>query len=204
MKITKKQLKQIIKEEINRVIAESEPYFPPGKSTTPYIGRMRARNPMHARGAAAPSELALSGHYAGRDVARLVKPAIAFGAASLAVDAIDAMGGAEIRQLIAKATGGDPSSIPTPDLKQRLKALASPVTGMVDLAGITANELAGALGLRSATQDEIGAEAWGKKIASEKEAEYMAKVAGGKNVRDAPHKMGRHSLPIGAKLADIE
>ena len=144
---------------------------------------------------------------AGRQIARgagsLGAGALAAGTAVLAVDAIDAMGGAEIRKLIAMATGQDPSQIPTPNLKQRLKKLASPVTGLVDLAGMGADQAALALGLRGQTQDEAGEEAWGKKIASEKETEYTAKASGGTNVRAAPHRIGRHRLPVGAKLADV-
>jgi len=127
------------------------------------------------------------------------------GAGVMAVDAIDAMAGPELRKLIAMATGEDPGRIPTPSLKRRLKALASPVTGMVDLAEIGADKLSLALGMREPTQDEAGEEAWDKRIAA---AKYAGEVQGfGRtfspgSIRQAPRRIGRHKLPAGAMLGD--
>jgi hypothetical protein len=126
------------------------------------------------------------------------------GAGVMAVDAIDAMAGPELRKLIAMATGEDPGRIPTPSLKRRLKALASPVTGMVDLAEIGADKLSLALGMREPTQDEAGEEAWDERIAAAEEAEEQGfgRTFSPGSIRQAPRRIGRHKLPAGAMLGD--
>ena len=126
------------------------------------------------------------------------------GAGVMAVDAIDAMAGAELRKLIAMATGEDPGRIPTPSLKRRLKALASPVTGMVDLAEIGADKLSLALGMREPTQDEAGEEAWDERIAAAEEAEEQGfgRTFSPGSIRQAPRRIGKHKLPAGAMLGD--
>ena len=123
----------------------------------------------------------------------------AFGAAELSVHAIDSMIGPELKKIIARATGADPreiARIPTPDLKDRLKKLASPVTGLIDLGKMGASEVSLALGMR----DKTGEEAFADKISDEKAAERMA----GKGARSpSDREMIKYRLKPGTVMAPV-
>ena len=123
----------------------------------------------------------------------------AAGVAELSVHVIDSMVGPELKKLIAKATGTDPkeiAKIPTPDLKNRLKKLVSPITGLVDLGDMLASELELALGIRGKT----GEEAFADKISDEKAAERMA----GKGARAPRDKeMIKYGLKPGTVMGNI-
>ena len=123
----------------------------------------------------------------------------AAGAAELSVHAIDSMIGPELKKLIARATGTDSreiARIPTPDLKDRLKKLVSPVTGLVDLGKMGASEVSLALGMR----DKTGEEAFADKISDEKAAERM----GGKGARSpSDREMIKYGLKPGTVMAPV-
>jgi len=125
----------------------------------------------------------------------------AFGVAELSVHAIDSMGGDYLKRGIAKLTGADPEyikNIPILTLKQRLKKLASPATGLVELGEIGTNKLSLALGLRDPTHHEASEEAHEKRIAQAKEAGETGFGKHFKDIRRAETtKVGKHEIPPG-------
>ena len=127
----------------------------------------------------------------------------AAGAAELSVHAIDSMVGPELKKLIARATGTDPreiARIPTPNLKNRLKKLVSPVTGLVDLGKMGASEVSLALGIRDPDEQEAREAAFADKISDEKAAERAA----GKSAR-APtdREMIKYRLKPGTVMGRV-
>ena len=119
--------------------------------------------------------------------------------AELSVHAIDSMVGPELKKVIAMATNTDPkdiADIPTPSLKNRLKKLVSPITGLVDLGDMLASELELALGIRGKT----GEEAFADKISDEKAAERMA-GQGARSPRDK--EMIKYGLKPGTVMRKV-
>jgi len=147
------------------------------------------------------------GDVASQTYKKAPKPAQALGAAGGAlatVDAIDALAGPELRKIIARLTGASAeeiANIPTPTLKARAKRLVGTYTAPFTMgAGFLRKQFLPTEEEEREARNKAGFE---RKVASEKETEWTAKKAGGKNVRRAPLNIGRHRLPIGTKLADV-
>jgi hypothetical protein len=109
------------------------------------------------------------------------KALAAFGVAELSVHAVDSLGGDLLRRGLAKLIGADPEyikSIPILTLKQRLKKLASPVTGLIDLGKVGASELSLALGVRNPSEQEARKAAYAKRIGDSEAAARAAARSG--------------------------
>ena len=95
--------------------------------------------------------------------------------------AVDSLGGDLLRRGLAKLIGADPEyikSIPILTLKQRLKKLASPVTGLIDLGKVGASELSLALGVRNPSEQEARKAAYTKRIGDSEAAARAAARSG--------------------------
>lgn len=231
IQIIKEELKQVVKEEADAHLrAQRRAAVRGGNPTmTPGIGkgeftvrggrvvwdpsidsRLETSAARHAREKAVMRTMGEPSYQAKVTAAASARitPAIASLAAELGVHAIDSLAGPELKKLIAGLTGTSAeeiAKIPDPTLQQRLKKLVSPVTGLVDLAGMGVKELRLALTPeRKLSGQEKGERISRQKIASEKEAEYAAKAAGAKGVRSPTSaEMIKHKLRPGTKMGRI-
>ena len=198
MKITKNTLKRMIKEELEAVLS-APASIREWQEITPY---QATRFDKMSKRVAAAAKI----KRAGQVRATQVRGVGAAAAAELGVHAIDSMVGPELKKLIAGLTGTSAeeiAKIPDPTLQQRLKKLVSPVTGLVDLAGMGIKELRLALAPeRNLSGQEKGEREFRRKLASEKETEYTAKAAGGEDVRlPTSSEMTKYGLRPGTKMA---